>query len=35
MGAGLSLPRIKTYKTSEAAYEILREKIISREFGQH
>jgi DNA-binding GntR family transcriptional regulator len=33
MGADLSLPRIKTYKISEAAYEILREKIISREFA--
>ena len=33
MGADLSLPRIRTYKISEAAYEILREKIISREFA--
>jgi DNA-binding GntR family transcriptional regulator len=33
MNPDLSLPRISTYKVSEAAYEILREKIISREFA--
>jgi DNA-binding GntR family transcriptional regulator len=32
MGPEPSLPRIQLHKVSEAAYEILREKIVSREF---
>ena len=32
MKPAVSLPRINAYKVSDAAYEILREKIISREF---
>jgi DNA-binding GntR family transcriptional regulator len=33
MSTSVALPRINTYKVSDAAYDILREKIISREFG--